>query len=738
MKSVLVLLLFFCGLPVAAQTSVLRGRVVDPAGLGIQGAVVRALSTTQQAVTNPHGDFQLTLPTGSFQLHVARVGYDPVQAVVAVPSTDTITFRLRISPVPLASLVVSGQRESAFLQTVTPETVRKIPPLGEADVFRAVAVLPFATQPNDLKGRIHFAGGASDETGVYLDGHPMQDPFHLMGLLGAINLAAIDHADVRMHHLPAWRDGALSGVIELETASSSTTPRYEAAIGLLSSSLTTARTVGPVDLLASGRITYLDRIARLFPDSTGLMSAIPLYGFTDAVLRAGWTKREWSTQLLVYTTRDYFRERELIDEPGYRPLTWGETLVGARVSRRTGASSLDFHASLDRATSELDERPTGREIVLDTRRDRVSAGAKYSLRIASSQLAGGAELDRFDHTYVWNARGRTDEIFTPRTPAAYSGAGKLDLFSIWGDANFDLSNNVRLSTGLRSTTSSGHWWVAPRAAVTYTAGAVRVTSAINRRLQFEAQLEEPPEGSIAPPVFLLESPRKVDVAALSFEWLDDLQVDRLPLFRIEAFVKRYSDRTYMADSAAFPSFERIRGSATGASASVRGSIFGGWLQGTYRYQRVREELDQRSIPTSWDAPHAVTAMFAVPVGDAWTLTAVYQAHSGRATTPVVARIFAPQEDAIGRGLTDRYLIGNRNSIRVPAYHRVDLGARRTWNRKNSRWSLSAQIINVLYRQNAIDYDWQQYYARLGLGRSDAGTSRSGLPIVPTVSLGIQW
>jgi hypothetical protein len=41
------------------------------------------------------------------------------------------------------------------------------------------------SQPNDLKGRIHLAGGSSDETGVRLDGHPLQDPFHLLGLFGA-------------------------------------------------------------------------------------------------------------------------------------------------------------------------------------------------------------------------------------------------------------------------------------------------------------------------------------------------------------------------------------------------------------------------------------------------------------------------------------------------------------------------------------------------------------------------
>jgi len=205
-------------------------------------------------------------------------------------------------------------------------------------------------------------------------------------------------------------------------------------------------------------------------------------------------------------------------------------------------------------------------------------------------------------------------------------------------------------------------------------------------------------------------------------------------------VKRYANRTFLSstDSLSFPDFQRIRGTAVGASATIRKSALGGWFQGSYTYQRSREDLDNRMVPTSWDAPHAATAILALPIGRGWTLNSVYQGHAGRATTPVVARIFAPGDDGVGARATPRYILGDRNSIRVPAYHRVDFGARRNWTRKNQQWSFSAQILNLLYRQNAIDYDWQQYYARLGDGRTDAHTSRPGLPLVPTVNLEVRW
>jgi hypothetical protein len=47
---------------------------------------------------------------------------------------------------------------------LTANMVRQVPPLVEADLFRAITFLPMVSQPNDLKGRIHLAGGSSDAT----------------------------------------------------------------------------------------------------------------------------------------------------------------------------------------------------------------------------------------------------------------------------------------------------------------------------------------------------------------------------------------------------------------------------------------------------------------------------------------------------------------------------------------------------------------------------------------------
>ncbi|MGI8402666.1 MAG: hypothetical protein ACR2NS_13855, partial [Gemmatimonadaceae bacterium] len=199
-----------------------------------------------------------------------------------------------------------ADRTPPLAQTVTISTVRQVPPLGEPDIFRAVVLLPGVSQPNDLKGRIHLAGGPSDETGVTLDGHPLQDPFHLLGVLGAFNVAALERADVLLHHVPIESDRRLSGIISLESRRSAV-PVSEGVLGLLSSSATTVRpgSIGGITILASGRVTYLDKALRLLGDHVNLgADEATLLGYHDFLLRTNKTWKTGSIEAINFITKD--------------------------------------------------------------------------------------------------------------------------------------------------------------------------------------------------------------------------------------------------------------------------------------------------------------------------------------------------------------------------------------------------------------------------------------------------
>ena len=263
------------------QESVLvSGRVVDPAGAGIPHASLRVQGTLLETTTSASGAFVVELPSLPTTLRVSRLGYrtEVVRMDASrVGRNAPVTVVLLPEPLVLQGLSVTGAPDRPFGQTVSTEMVRQVPPLAEGDVFRGIVALPGVTQPNDLTGRIHLAGGPSDETLVRLDGHPLQDPFHLVGLLGAFNVAALERADVRMAHLPISHGGTLSGELALRSRASHDEARSEVVASLLDASYTTIRPdlPGGLDLLASGRVSYADRVVPVFaPDGPRRAAAL--------------------------------------------------------------------------------------------------------------------------------------------------------------------------------------------------------------------------------------------------------------------------------------------------------------------------------------------------------------------------------------------------------------------------------------------------------------------------------
>jgi len=102
----------------------------------------------------------------------------------------------------------------------------------------------------------------------------------------------------------------------------------------------------------------------------------------------------------------------------------------------------------------------------------------------------------------------------------------------------------------------------------------------------------------------------------------------------------------------------------------------------------------------------------------------------------VARIFARGNDDLKK-MGARYIRGGRNSMRVPPYHRLDLGFRREGRLWGADVTVFFQVLNLLFRENAIDYDWLQYFRGISSGHR-SGAGRSGLPILPSIGVEARW
>jgi hypothetical protein len=357
---------------------------------------------------------------------------------------------------------------------------------------------------------------------------------------------------------------------------------------------------------------------------------------------------------------------------------------------------------------------------------------------------GGTGIDVRSIDQMWT--GSPEGFFTPRTPRDY--AGKEDQTRPYGFAEVtrNVTSQLTGTLGARVTRMAGRSFLSPRALVARAlTNDLKLSLGVGRRLQFDTELEEPSEGSGKQPVFLLDTPRIADVGGLSLRH-EHVSAD----WEIVAFAKRYKDRTslngnpraFMDSTGAlppeFPQFDRVPGRGYGVATSFTRQLGSrSLIQGSYTYQRAFERIDGAYSPTAWDTPHALNLFASLPISGRWTFNVVSQFHSGAPATPVSARIFSP-DDALSPFLRPRYLPSARNSGRLDAYRRVDLGVRRASKRGKTEIAFSAQVVNIFARRNALEYDWASAFCAGSSACKTAKPVRTGLPIIPSLGLEIRW
>lgn len=729
----------------------LRGRVIAPDSTPVSGVSITVAGTTRRTATSATGDFRLALAVGRWTLHLRRLGFASGTVHVALADTTPHDMVIVLHPatIELATMQISGDAGREFRSVASGEALKRVPALAEPDVFRALAVLPNVTVPNDLTGAIHLAGGAGDETGITLDGHPLVAPFHLAGLLGAFNVAALEDATVHLGVLPADYVGRLGGVIEMTTRRPHGVAESEARLGVLAGGFTTLRPIaGEHDLLFSVRSSYLDRlaerIARLSGDDDIL---VPAYG--DAMLRAGvnWG-RESRTEVLGFATRD--SRRSLARERSIAPpeVATQEYLLGARHAARYHSFAIRGRFSVNRALADQRGGNPTFAARVDNSHDWISGNVMVDRRSGAGTATFGVNVDRQSARTSWS---NSSVWRRPGTPTAHEGMHSQLQWGGLGEWRANSDARWRPVVGVRTAAAGGQVYMAPRVSLSTTAGAIDWRVAYERRHQFESELGNTVEWTLPQPRFPLKVPRRVQSGSLQGVWRprDVRSGDGVKVMVAgELFARRYEDRTALADrcpdvsdavSLCFPAFERVNGSALGGAMGATAIFRRASLQVAYTYNDVTERRADGTAPPDWHIRQSLAAMASASPGWGWHLTSALHARDGAVATPVLAHIFAPfgAVDPHAGMLLPRYVYGDRNSGRLAPYYRVDFGLRREWRMRGALWSGSLMALNVLNRRNALSYEWSRYFC-ISAGRCGGSASRTSLPIVPSISFDVRW
>ncbi|MCU7526713.1 MAG: TonB-dependent receptor, partial [Ignavibacteria bacterium] len=268
----LIFILLSCHLFAQDETHpfTIRGLIYDEkTNERLEGAVVSS-GDNASAMSDKTGFFQLRLDRKAEKLKVKLVGYEEKNLVIDFDDESEVKLIIRLTPEPilLQGVTVTGEHftEEPVVNSysIHPGDLSKVPQFIEADAFRAFQALPGVTTAADMSSQISVRGGNYDETLVFLDGIPVYNPYHLVGVFSMFNSDILQNERLYMSNYPVSYGGALSSVLELNSKQGNNERiKGSAALGLASAKIALDGPLWGGNFLISGRRTYFDFLTRM-------------------------------------------------------------------------------------------------------------------------------------------------------------------------------------------------------------------------------------------------------------------------------------------------------------------------------------------------------------------------------------------------------------------------------------------------------------------------------------------
>lgn len=219
---ILILMLVVAMSDVLAQSYTISGTIRDASsGETLISATVYDMVSGKGALTNAQGRYSLTLPKGKVVVRISYVGYQTYFDTIQLTSDNKLDVNLEASnqlqTVTITADKVSSHRSSQMSAIDIPvEQIKSVPVLfGEADVLKALQLLPGVQSGTEGMSGMYVRGGGPDQNLFLLDGVPLYNVNHLGGFFSAFNADAIKNITLYKGSFPARFGGRLSSVLDI-------------------------------------------------------------------------------------------------------------------------------------------------------------------------------------------------------------------------------------------------------------------------------------------------------------------------------------------------------------------------------------------------------------------------------------------------------------------------------------------------------------------------------------------
>lgn len=686
-------------------------------GENLVGATVQVLAQGTGTVANQYGYYSLMLDSGEHTLVVQYLGYRPLTKTIRLQRNTQINLVLEESIVEGAEIVVEGKRaEDHITQSrmsvneVDIRQVKSLPALmGEADILKTIQLLPGVKNGGEGTTGFYVRGGGPDQNLILLDEAVVYNASHLFGFFSVFNADALANSQLIKGGMPAEYGGRISSVLDLTMREGNNQKHVtQGGLGLIASRFTTEGPLkkGKASYILSGRRTYLDVLVDpLIPKDAPAKGSG--YFFYDLNAKINW---QASPKDRLYASA-YFG-KDVFDfnnrENGFRfSIPWGNSTATLRWNRilsprlfanhslvysdfefgtrftqndftinlNSGVRNLTFKQDLDYQLSTRHRLKFGSQLIRHWFLPSVVEGRAGDFDIATNNI-------RRLNAIEWSAYVRDEWDITDRWQV---NAGiRFAVFQQYGPYSYERYTDATLVTRLDSVGFGPGEKVVrypawePRLNLRYLVDKQSsIKFAITRNLQFIHLASS--SGTSLPADLWIPSTLKVrpqiglQYAAGYFRNFRDNTFET----SAEIYYKDLQNQIDFREGAVNgfnPLIENDlvfgRGEAYGMELFVkknRGKLTG-WVGYTLSWtNRFFDDIMQgKAYPYKFDRRHDLSVVGTWVQSPRWKFSGTFVYSTGNAYTLPESRYFFEGQ------IIDQ--IGERNSFRLPHYHRLDFSA----------------------------------------------------------------
>lgn len=327
----------------------INGYVKDAeTGEALIGASVYNPLTNRGTITNEFGYYSLTMPEGRQTVNFSFVGFNPMSETYSLGKRTRSDIYLKYN-IEMEEILVVDQDSSQIWrgrEKINIDEIRNLPAIfGEVDILKSISLLPGIQSGNEGQGGLIVRGGSPDQNLIILDGIPLYEVNHLLGLVSIFNEDVINNVNLYKGDFSAKYGGRLSSVVDIQLKDGNYKElKGSATAGLLGGKFNVE---GPIQKERSsfniaGRTSWLNQTVTPFIDDYLDIGGARL-GYYDFNLKL---KREFqSTNAITFSAymgRDNISYNDIPQELGSyllntdNNLSWGNDLASLRWSRLFG------------------------------------------------------------------------------------------------------------------------------------------------------------------------------------------------------------------------------------------------------------------------------------------------------------------------------------------------------------------------------------------------------------------